>query len=157
MSFFYNYPLIAALLAINLAQLLKFPLNILINHKVEPIIIFSNGGMPSSHSAFVAALTTALAVEYGIASPYFAIAFVFATITMWDAAGIRYQASKHAQILNILTRDFRLLIEQIKYKANSEDELSESPLKELLGHKPTEVMIGAVFGIIVALLVQVWY
>ncbi len=157
MILFNNYPLISALVAINFAQLLKFPLNILINHKIEPMIIFSNGGMPSSHSAFVTALTVALGIEYGVDSPYFAISFVFAVITMWDAAGIRYQASKHAQILNILIKDFQLLVEQVKYKTSGSNEITESPLKELLGHKPTEVMFGSLLGVVIAFIVQIWY
>ncbi len=157
MDVFWNYPLVAAFLAVILTQLLKFPLNYLINRRIEPMIIFSNGGMPSSHSSFTAALTTALGIQYGLDSPHFAIALVFTLITMWDATGIRYQASKHAQLLNVMMEDFKLLIEQIKYRASSPKEFLESPLKEILGHKPLEVVIGMIFGIIVAFFVALFY
>lgn len=157
MALFNNYPLISSMIAMFLAQLLKFPINVLINRKFEPMIIFSNGGMPSSHSAFVSSLTVAIAIQYGIDSSFFAISFVFATITMWDAAGIRYQASKHAQVLNILIKDFQLLVEQVKYKTSGAKEITGSPLKELLGHKPFEVLLGSLFGVIIAFIVKVWY
>lgn len=154
-SFLENYPLIAALIAMISAQVVKFPLHLIIHKKFEPFIIFSNGGMPSSHSAFVSSLTTALGIQYGLNSPYFAVATVFSLITMWDATGIRYQASKHAKILNILVQDFQNLVEHVKYKRNNKR--THVPLKELLGHKPFEVLVGAVFGSIVAALLEYWF
>ncbi|MGD9676836.1 MAG: divergent PAP2 family protein [Vulcanibacillus sp.] len=157
MALFNNYPLISAMAAMFFAQLLKFPVNAIINRKIEPMIIFSNGGMPSSHSAFVSALTVAIGIQYGVGTTYFAISFVFAAITMWDAAGIRYQASKHAQVLNVLIKDFQLLIEQVKYKSSNPKEFSGSPLKELLGHKPFEVFIGSIFGLLIAFIVKALY
>lgn len=157
MEIFFNYPLMSALWAVIFTQLLKFPLNYFINGRVEPLIIFSNGGMPSSHSSFTAALTTALGIQYGLSSPYFAIALVFTLITMWDATGIRYQASKHAQLLNVMIEDFQLLIEKIKYRAQSPEEFLGSPLKEILGHKPLEVFIGMLIGIGVAFLSILFY
>lgn len=153
-----NYPLIAALSAIILAQIIKLPINYFVNRKLEPMIIFSNGGMPSSHSAFVSSLTAAIGIEYGFNSPFFAITAVFALITMWDAAGIRYQASMHAQILNILIQDFQNLVEHVKYKSKKSNvplkELLGAPLKELLGHKPFEVLVGSLFGITVAIIIN---
>lgn len=116
--------------------------------------------MPSSHSAFVTSLTVAIAIQYGVDSTYFAISTVFALIIMSDASGVRYQASKHAETLNILTEDFRQLSEYIKYKAqkdNSSDDVVYSPLKELLGHKPYEVVIGLIYGFGIAILVQYLY
>lgn len=157
MEVFFNYPLMAALLAVIFTQLLKFPINYLINRRVEPMIIFSNGGMPSSHSSFTAALTAALGIEQGLTSPLFAIAVVFTLITMWDATGVRYQASKHAQLLNVMIEDFQLLIEKLKYRATSPEEFLDSPLKEILGHKPFEVFIGMLIGVGVAFLTTLFY
>lgn len=155
-----NYPLIAAILAMIFAQVLKLPIYFIVHQRFEPMIMFSNGGMPSSHSAFVSSLTTAVGIEYGLHTPYFAIAAVFALITMWDAAGIRYQASKHARILNILIQDFQNLVEHVKYKSKKNHvtfkELFGDPLKELLGHKPFEVLIGSLLGIIVAMITHYW-
>ena len=157
-----NYPLVAAIVAMASAQVIKFPINMIVNKKIEPMIIFSNGGMPSSHSAFVSSLAAAIGGRYGVDSPYFAIATVFSLVTMWDAAGVRYQASKHAKILNILMHDFHNLIEHVKYKSKKDHvtlkEMIGTPLKELLGHKPFEVLMGALFGVSVAYFVKVlWY
>lgn len=157
MELLLNYPLVTAIIAVSITQLLKLPINYVINRRFEPLIIFSNGGMPSSHSSLTAALATAIGIHYGVGSPLFAIAIIFALVTMWDAAGIRYQASKHAQLLNLLIKDFQLLIEQIKYRSISPTEFSAPPLKEILGHKPLEVMVGMVLGIIVAFIVALFY
>jgi acid phosphatase family membrane protein YuiD len=157
MELLFNYPLVTAIIAVSITQLLKLPINYVINRRFEPLIIFSNGGMPSSHSSLTAALATAIGIHYGVGSPLFAIAIIFALVTMWDAAGIRYQASKHAQLLNLLIKDFQLLIEQIKYRSISPTEFSAPPLKEILGHKPLEVMVGMVLGIIVAFIVALFY
>ena len=144
-----NYPVLIAIFTMALAQTIKFPIEWLVKKNFNPMIIFSNGGMPSSHSAMVSSLTTAIGLKEGIASSYFAIAAVFALITMWDAAGIRYQASKHAKILNVLVKDFHLLLENLKHKPK----WTHTPLKELLGHKPLEVLMGAIFGVTVAILI----
>ena len=157
MEIFFNYPLVAALVAVNVTQLLKLPINYIITRRFEPLIIFSNGGMPSSHSSLTVALATALGIQYGVSSPLFALALIFALVTMWDAAGIRYQASKHAQLLNLLIQGFQLLIEQIKYRSASPAEFSAPPLKEILGHKPLEVMVGMLLGILIAFIVALFY
>ncbi len=160
-SLFHNYPLIAAFIAMMFAQIIKFPIRIITHKKVEPMIIFSNGSMPSSHSAFVSSLTTAIGIQNGVNSTLFAIAFVFSLITMWDAAGIRYQASEHARILNMLVSDFLKLVEHVKYNSKKDHlsfkELFGTPLKELLGHKPFEVLVGAIVGLSVAMTIKYWF
>ncbi|GBF10165.1 divergent PAP2 family protein [Tepidibacillus infernus] len=150
----HNYPLITAFVSMLIAQIIKFPLLYIMEKKLEPMIMFSNGGMPSSHSAFVTSLTTALGIKYGVESPYFAIATVFALITMWDAAGVRYQASEHARILNILVQDFQNLVEHVKYKTKRTR--NQVPLKELLGHKPFEVLVGSFLGFLIAFIIKYW-
>jgi len=145
-----DYPVMIAIFTMALAQAIKFPIEWIVNKNFNPMIVFSNGGMPSSHSAMVSSLTTAIGLKEGITSSYFAIAAVFALITMWDAAGVRYQASKHAKILNVLVKDFHLLLENLKHKPK----WTHTPLKELLGHKPLEVLVGAIFGVTVAMLIS---
>ena len=115
------------------------------------MIVFSNGGMPSSHSAFVSSLTTAVGIQHGADSSIFAIAAVFSLITMWDAAGIRYQASKHARLLNVLVQDVQALIVHLKQKTKREQHI---PLKELIGHKPLEVFVGAILGIVIGFSIE---
>lgn len=98
--------------------------------------------MPSSHSAFVAGLTTAVGLVEGFDSTSFAICFVFSMIVMYDAAGLRRAAGKQASILN-------KLIDELIHTG----ELKQARLKELLGHTPYEVFAGAFLGILVAFLI----
>ena len=105
MSVLPNYPLWAALCAIIVAQLIKVPLYYLPNRTWNFKLFLSTGGMPSSHSAAVTALATAVLLEHGPNSSYFAIAVVFALIVMFDAAGIRRHAGEQAVVLNRLIDD----------------------------------------------------
>ncbi|TCS83710.1 divergent PAP2 family protein [Tepidibacillus fermentans] len=148
-----NFPLMSALVAMVFAQFLKLFTHLLFEKEWEPMIIFSNGGMPSSHSAFVSSLSTAIGLKHGIQSTEFSIAIVFSLITMWDAAGIRYQASKHAQLLNVLVQDVQTLIMDLKQKKKQE----HKPLKELIGHKPLEVFVGAILGIVIGFYMEYWF
>lgn len=104
--------------------------------------IFATGGMPSSHSSTVTSLATCVMLIKGFRSAEFAIAVIFAGITMYDAAGIRRAAGKHANILNNL-------IEVIMERENLK--IKHTHLKELLGHEPAEVFAGALLGVLVAI------
>jgi acid phosphatase family membrane protein YuiD len=99
------------------------------------------GGMPSSHSAAVCALSTAVGNLYGYGSLLFQVTAFFSFVVMFDAAGVRRAAGRQARILN------RLVHEHLK-KAR------EERLLELLGHTPFEVFVGAAIGILYAL---AWY
>jgi acid phosphatase family membrane protein YuiD len=96
--------------------------------------------MPSSHASTVSALATAVGLTYGFGSPFFAIAFFFAFITMFDAQGVRRQSGHQAEALNKIIEDIYL-----------NKGIQQERLKELLGHTPIQVFIGAAIGIIVAL------
>lgn len=98
------------------------------------------GGMPSSHSALVASLTTAIGITQGWDNPLTALALISALVIMYDAAGVRQAASKQAVILNkILDEIF-------------EGQFHQERLKELLGHTPVEVFAGAALGALIAVL-----
>ena len=101
------------------------------------------GGMPSSHAASVAALSTSVALHEGIRSPLFGVTLYFSAVVMYDAAGLRRAAGRQAVILN------RLIDEHF---AHSDRDTQK--LMELLGHTPFEVFVGAVLGAAAALL---WY
>jgi uncharacterized protein len=81
-----------------------------------------------------------IAMDEGVSSPQFAIAFVFAGVVLYDAAGIRRAVSVQARILN------RMLEEVIELKR-----FNEKRLLDLLGHTPFEVFIGSLLGLLVAL------
>lgn len=147
MEIFQNYPLWTALIAIALAQVIKIPLAFFATRKLNMSLLTSTGGMPSSHSAAVTGVSTAIAIEHGLDSSLFAISAVFAVVVMFDATGVRRHAGYHATVLNQLVLDFNRLVEEVKTWPKKEN---EQKLKELLGHQPIEVFFGALLGIILA-------
>ena len=106
----FNYALEAAILANLLAQIVKVPIRVLTKKEWSPRLLISTGGMPSSHSAFVSALATAVGVTDGIHSTTFAISFCFAAVVIFDAMGIRRHAGQHAAMLNQLLDDLMKMV-----------------------------------------------
>lgn len=135
-----NYPLLASLLGIILAQVLKVPIYYAIRRKLDIGLVVSTGGMPSSHSAAVTSLATAIGIQDGFTSSVFAIATVFAVITMFDATGVRRQAGEHSIVLN----------QFIEYFNEKNFDVRNEKLKEMLGHKPIEVLCGGLLGVVLA-------
>lgn len=127
----------AGVLAAFLAQVLKFIIFTIRSKKMNFKIFTTTGGMPSSHSAGVMGLSTSVGIIEGYDSIIFAVAIGFALITMYDAAGVRRAAGKTAACLNKMMDDF--------YKHDVQS--IGGKLKELLGHTPLEVIMGALFGI----------
>lgn len=123
------------------AQFYKVMISIIEEKKITLKRIFETGGMPSSHSSTMTALVTSIGLVYGTNNVEFTIAFVLAGIVMYDAAGIRRAAGKHAGLLN-------KLLEKVNTKIG--EKIYDGKLKELLGHTPFEVFIGGIVGIVVA-------
>ena len=136
-ALFSNRVLIAAVTWWALAQLVKVPINYAVQRKIDLRLWVSAGGMPSSHSALVCALTTGTALRDGLGSTTFAICVALAMIVMYDAAGVRQAASKQARILN-----------QIIDEMFQGHPISEERMKELLGHTRFQVVVGALMGIL---------
>ncbi len=153
-----NYPLFAAFAAITFAQFIKVPVAFLLRRKTTWALATSTGGMPSSHSAAVSALITALALEYGVASPFVAIASTFGAIVMFDSMGVRRQSGEQGILLNQLMVDFHTLSKKVVKLSHESmslvDEKKERHLKEYLGHKPIEVFFGILTGIGVAFITR---
>lgn len=148
----FNYPLEVAIASMLIAQFLKLPIQYLLYKKWYPSVIFSTGGMPSSHSAFVASLALALALTEGVASPYFAIAFVLAGVVIHDAIGIRREAGKHATVLNEMREEIHDIFEELSKGKERDTTRIDSKLKELLGHEPIEALTGTLLGVVIVLL-----
>ncbi len=145
-SVFQNHALIAALIAMFLAQLIKPLTHLWMYHEWDPVQMFASGGMPSSHSAFVCALALVTGMRAGFDSEVFAVAAVFGIIVLYDAANVRWQSGLHAQRINQILREL----------FNGQP-LSEDTLKEVIGHTPRQVYAGAIFGLIIGLLVEeIW-
>lgn len=109
--------------------------------------LIASGGMPSVHSAVVCALATVALAEGGLSNPLFGITGVIAAIVMYDSFGVRRSAGEQAKTLNRLIAD---LADggDIRHPENY------SHLREILGHRPIEVSIGAILGVVIALLFE---
>ena len=131
--------LILAVVAWALAQILKVVVVLVSKRRLDWRYVWSSGGMPSSHSAFVCACAASTGMLYDFSSPLFAIAAVLAIVVMYDAANVRKAAGEQAKILNYMMEHW----EEMK------PELFGKELKELLGHTPFQVIMGAILGIVV--------
>lgn len=138
----HNKVLICAVLGWFIAQVLKVPVCLIADKKLNLSMLISSGGMPSSHSATVCALTTACAIQEGLGSPLFAVSAMFAFIVMYDAAGVRRAVGQQAKILNKMIDDLF---------AGKTDGIN-SDLKELIGHTKLQVLVGAALGILIGIL-----
>ncbi|MCX7780228.1 MAG: divergent PAP2 family protein [Negativicutes bacterium] len=136
-----NVILMSALSAWFFAQVLKTITSFWKSKEFNAERLVGSGGMPSSHTSLVVALASAVALHDGFDSPLFAVAFVLASIVMYDAAGVRRAAGKQAKVINKLVREMKV-----------EHKVRDTRLKELLGHTPLEVLAGAVLGFAVAYL-----
>lgn len=152
MTILSNVPLLVALFGIFFAQFVKIPIHFLLTRELDWRLMTSTGGMPSSHSAAVTALTTAIAFEHGLDSSLFAISAIFAVIVMFDASGVRYQAGQQALIINQIRADFQTFVSGTKEWIKKDEEQKIIELKTLLGHKPSEVFAGAVTGILISII-----
>ncbi len=147
-DFFYNFPAMMALLAWFTAQIIKMLLTyIFCRDEFSFSLIVASGGMPSSHSATVCALTTAIALTEGVGSVAFAVSAAMSFIVMYDARGVRRSAGEQAQKLNDI-------IEHLS--DNDEDFEHDDPVKEILGHTPLQVVIGAILGVAIPLVVKMF-
>jgi acid phosphatase family membrane protein YuiD len=131
-----NQPLLLALAAWVLAQLVKLPLEYLRTRTWNWAILFQAGGMPSSHSALVSSAAYGIGLTDGFDTPAFAVATVVATIVVYDATGIRRQAGRHAEIINTMIQN---LVEG--------HPLRQEVLREVLGHSPGEAVAGLAMGL----------
>ena len=145
-AFFSNFMLMCGVVAWFAAQILKIPSE-LYRHRGLSLrrIFFGNGGMPSSHSATVCAVSCAAALKYGLDSAVFAICCVLAMIVMNDAMGVRRETGDQAKVLNKIVADL---------PEEKADDIMPRALKEMVGHTPLQVVIGGLVGIAIPFLMQ---
>lgn len=129
-----------------LGQLIKVPVEYLRHKRWDWTLLLSAGGMPSSHSALMTAVTTSIGLNAGWGSPVFALALAITAIVVYDATGVRRQAGFHAERINQIIREL------FQLKKLEEDEVSY--LREIIGHTPGEAFAGVLFGAAIAILVQ---
>lgn len=143
-----NQVLTCSMIGWTIAQLLKTLIDFGLNRSFSAERLVGSGGMPSSHSATVCALTTSSGLCYGVSSFEFAVSFVFASVVMYDAIGVRQVTGKQSKLLN-------LILEQDFFKMNNLQ--FQETLKEFVGHTPIQVLAGAILGVATALVANLYY
>ena len=124
-----------------IAQAIKVPIHYLTHHEWDWKRINGSGGMPSSHSCLCVSLSMYLGCRYGLGSDIFVLSLVLSAIVMYDASGVRRETGKQAEVINEILR--KVFVDG--------QPISDDNLKELVGHKPHEVLAGALLGIIIGL------
>ncbi len=135
--------LIYPIIAFSLAQGTKVLLKSTRKKQFRWRDVFAYSDMPSGHTATVTSLAMIVGLREGVYSATFAIAFVFMTIVITDAIGLRNYLGQHGKTLNVLVKDLK------------EDDFLDNSYPKLLehiGHTPIQVVIGAVIGIGISLL-----
>lgn len=143
-----NQVLVSAATGWMVAQVLKTGLDMFLNRTFNPERLVGSGGMPSSHSSTVCALTTASGLRYGLSSFEFAVSFILAMVVMYDAMGVRRETGKQAKLLNSILLENSWNFNGIEF---------QEKLKEYVGHTPLQVAAGAILGILLAFLIDMCY
>jgi acid phosphatase family membrane protein YuiD len=150
-SLFGNEIFLPTLTSLIVAQFFKMVFQLLSRkNKKRPwdaieTMMWRTGGMPSSHSAIVCALATSAGINEGISSNFFVFCFIFATVVLRDAVGVRRAAGLQARALNNLGRQSA---EKVGLEFRS--------VKEVQGHTPLEVFVGALLGILIAIIFYIF-
>ncbi|MCK4249703.1 MAG: divergent PAP2 family protein [Candidatus Omnitrophica bacterium] len=132
-------------LAWTITQTIKVCLGIIRTKKFDFRWFVNTGGMPSAHTAGVVCLAVSIGLRLGFDSPVFAVTAVFTMITMFDAQGVRRAAGHQAGLLNKMLDDIY-----------AGQRISEERLKELLGHTPLQVLVGAALGALLAIIFNLY-
>ena len=130
----YNPVFITVAVSWFLAQFLKIFTSYPEEKRLKFSMFFSSSGMPSSHTSMIMSATATIGILEGFTTPLFGLALVFSLIVMYDAAGVRYETGKQATIINYLMEEIR-----------EHKEFHMEKLKELIGHRPIEVLMGALW------------
>lgn len=138
-----NEILMSSALSWGLAQVIKTLIHLILTKEFVPERLIGSGGMPSCHSATVCALTTSIVINEGIQSPFFAMSAILAIIVMYDARGVRRETGIQATVINEIISIVEKLGADVTY---------DEKLKEFVGHTPLQVLVGAILGVIIALI-----
>ena len=138
----FQHPGILALLSGLVAQVLKVLLELLLRGRWRPHLVFTNGGMPSSHTATVTTLALEVGRREGYGSTLFSLVLVFALFVMFEATGLRQEIGHQARVLN-----------ELMDRALHGQKVDRRRLRELMGHTWGEVGGGLVCGAVFHFLV----
>lgn len=124
--------IIIPIIAVIISQAIKMLIDLFKYKRINFLKFFEGmGGMPSSHCSLVSSISTLLFLNVGCMSPMFGLCFIFSLVVIYDSMGVRYESGMQARVLN---------------------RIANTSLKESLGHKPIEAIVGMIIGILVALL-----
>lgn len=137
--------IIVPILAGLIAQISKVLVEAVRTGHVNLALLNRYGGMPSSHTALVVALTTTVGIVDGINSPAFIIALIFSVVTIRDAIGFRMYLGEHARIINRLIGEL---------PANERPKFP-THIIERIGHTPLEALVGGLVGLTSTLILWV--
>lgn len=129
-----------------LAQVLKIPVDLFRERRWNWALFFAAGGMPSSHSCLVTSTAMAVGLHYGFNNPLFAVAVALAMVVVYDATGVRRQAGMQARKINVLMEEL--------LKGHP---INEQHLREVIGHTPLEALGGVLLGLVVAVVLWLWW
>lgn len=124
-----------------IAQTIKMFVAVIKGEGLDLSYLVSSGGMPSAHSAMVSALAVSVGMVQGFGSTYFAISVIFASVVIYDSAGVRQSVSQQSVVLNRIVHELRL--RQSRAVIGAE-------LRELVGHTQFQVIVGVLLGVGVA-------
>ena len=139
-----NKIILSVICAYTISSLIKIAVVFILNNKFDFRVFIRTGGMPSSHTASVSALTTAVYLTEGVTN-LFIVSLVFSSVFIFDAVSFRRAAGKQAEIINKIVEDYKYF-----------KKLKTKRLYELLGHTPKQVLIGVVLGILIARLIFIF-
>jgi len=144
-TLFSNPVFLSAVCSLVLAQFVKAIVNLLRlpRHSLGDAFLafaWKTGGMPSSHSALAVSISTAIALTDGLNSKVFILSVFFALVVIRDALGVRHSSGVQARALNALGK---------KYAARFGE--AWTPVKEVMGHTPSQVFVGSLLGFFIAL------
>lgn len=144
LTIFQNEILVIAFFTWAIAQAVKPFIGYLISREFDWRMFFSAGGMPSSHATLVTSVAVGAGLMVGWATPVFAVAATLAVVVIYDAAGVRRQAGMHAKTINLLVQELL-----------QGHPISETELREVLGHTPIEVFGGILWGSVATFII--WF
>lgn len=130
------HPGILALISGLGAQAAKVVIELVLKRRFRPSLLFTNGGMPSSHTSTVTTLTLAIGRTEGFESSLFSLVLIFSLFVIFEATGLRQEIGKQAEVLNDLMDS-----------ALAGKKVPGERLRELMGHTWGEVAGGVVVGV----------
>lgn len=138
-----NKIIVTAFIAWLVAQVLKTIIHAFVYKTLDLKRLVGDGGMPSCHSAVVSSCALMTGLTQGFDSAIFAVILVMAIIVMHDASGVRLETGKQARAI----KDISQILEEL-----SNIHIDDEKLKEFVGHTHLQVFMGALLGIVVALI-----